>query len=187
MAKLRKKVHSTDFKLISHFKQLVIEDKMSIEIIPYLIAHKKACLEAAQSNFPKFFAEEELIYFDKFLDDYVTKASTDTDTYYFSLLLDNEVVGCGGLGPGYKQPENITLIWGLVHQAYHGKKLGRALLEHRLAVMQTLFPQRNLHLDTSQYTYTFFEQYGFKTTLITPNGYGPDLYRYDMVLDRPIK
>jgi [ribosomal protein S18]-alanine N-acetyltransferase len=44
-----------------------------------------------------------------------------------------------------------------------------------------------IHLDTSQHTYRFFEKSGFSVKKISKNGYGEGLDKYDMILKRDSK
>ena len=41
-----------------------------------------------------------------------------------------------------------------------------------------------IHLDTSQHTYRFFEKFGFSVNQISKNGYGEGLDKYDMTLNK---
>jgi ribosomal-protein-alanine N-acetyltransferase len=52
-----------------------------------------------------------------------------------------------------------------------------------LAEIKIQFPDWKVILDTTQFSYTFFEKYGFKTMKITKNSYGEGMHRYDMILE----
>ena len=57
------------------------------------------------------------------------------------------------------------------------------LLEFRIQKIQSLSPQAQIKLDTSQYSYLFFDKMGFKLTAITRDFYGKGLDRYDMTFE----
>ena len=56
------------------------------------------------------------------------------------------------------------------------------LLKYRLNHIKNNYPDTEIHLDTSQHTYRFFEKFGFNVKQISKNGYGVGLDRYDMFL-----
>jgi signal transduction histidine kinase/predicted GNAT family N-acyltransferase len=99
---------------------------------------------------------------------------------YFVIEVMNEVVGCGG----YTKVNNdeITLTWGMISQSMHGKGIGKTLLQYRLGIVKSLFPNASVILDTTQLSYVFFERLGFKITGIIKDFYGQGLDRYDMKL-----
>ena len=135
-------------------------------------------MEAFRSNVPKFFTNEEICMYENFLErigkEYLPKGA------YYVLEYDGKIVGAGGYGP-QRVGDKLTLIWGLVHNAYHKKGLGKALLAHRVAAFQKEHPQDTLWLDTTQYSYPFFEKYGFVVTEFTEDYYEKGMHRYDMV------
>jgi len=55
----------------------------------------------------------------------------------------------------------------------------------RLEHLRTHHPQiKAVQLDTSQHSEGFLARFGFQTTRVTPDGYGPGLDRCDMTLPR---
>lgn len=149
----------------------------------YEAADHPACTEAFRTNVPKYFTLEEVNEFERFLSKLDDPEASDNPIYYV-LELDNRIIGCGGFGEkeGIDGIPSITFVWGMVHKDYHKKGFGEQLLRFRLAEIPLHFPNRKVILDTTQFSYTFFEKYGFKTLKITENSYGEGMHRYDMVL-----
>lgn len=150
----------------------------------YEIADHSACMEMFLTNVPKYFTKEEVDEFDRFLAKLGDPEALDNPIYYV-MQLDDKLIGCGGFGEknGIDGIAAITFVWGMVDNSYHKKGFGEELLRFRLAEIKIQFPDWKVILDTTQFSYTFFEKYGFKTLKITENSYGEGMHRYDMVLE----
>lgn len=150
----------------------------------YEASDRNACMEIFLTNVPKYFTLEEVDEFDRFLAKLGDPEASDNPLYYV-MELDNRVIGCGGFGEkdGIDGIPSITFVWGMVDNSYHKKGFGEELLRFRLAEIKVQFPNWKVILDTTQFSYTFFEKYGFKTLKITENSYGEGMHRYDMVLE----
>jgi ribosomal-protein-alanine N-acetyltransferase len=143
---------------------------------------KKACIELFKGNMPKYFATSELPEFEQWLDALETKKLRQNDLgveQYFVAEVKGELVGCGGFA---KIGNEITLTWGMVLYAMHGIGIGKELLQYRLDRIRSSFPSASVILDTTQFSYGFFEHLGFKVTRIIKDFYGQGLDRYDMNL-----
>lgn len=138
-------------------------------------------MDAFKTNVPKYFMEEEINDFDQFLAKLENPEETDKPPYYV-MELDGKIIGCGGFGEK-EGTDAITFIWGMVHNDYHKKGYGEHLLVFRLAEIKKQFPDKQVVLDTTQFSFPFFEKYGFRTVKITENFYGEGMHRYDMVLE----
>jgi ribosomal protein S18 acetylase RimI-like enzyme len=55
------------------------------------------------------------------------------------------------------------------------------MTEYRLKKIKKEFPTTNITLNTSQYTFKFYEKFGFSVTKIIKDGYYHGLDKYDMV------
>lgn len=77
-----------------------------------------------------------------------------------------------------------TMAWGMIHRDFHKQRGGQQLLEFCLDEITKDHPNHNISLGTSQYTFPFFEQFGFKVTQITPDGYAKGIDKYDMLLKK---
>jgi predicted GNAT family N-acyltransferase len=147
----------------------------------YNPSDRNACMMAFRSNVPKYFTLEEINDFEHFLNQLENPEESDK-TLYYVLELENRIIGCGGFSLKEKV-DAVTFSWGMVHQAYHKKGLGEELLRFRIREIKTRFPGKQIILDTTQFSYTFFERYGFKTVKVTDNFYATGMHRYDMVLE----
>lgn len=151
---------------------------MSLHIREYSAADMAACLEAFDTNIPKYFSEEERREFETFL--------KLPSCVYLVLEDGGRVVGCGGYYLGKYSTQSggeAGLCWGLVRRELHGTGLGKRLLLERLVRVARHPEAAFIRLDTSQHTFGFFERLGFVTEHITPNGYWEGLDRYDMRLE----
>tara|TARA_B100001758_G_C17789771_1_gene294118 strand:- start:19 stop:465 length:447 start_codon:yes stop_codon:yes gene_type:complete len=148
-----------------------------MRIEPYDSKYFENCTEIIQSNTPKYIHQSEHSdYRDYLLRD---------DKTYFVLFNDLNLVACGGYGLNKSQTK-AGLSWGLVHRMYHDLGYGSYLLKYRLNQIKNNYPDTEIILDTSQYTYKFFEKFGFKVKTISKNAYGEGLDKYDMTLIRAL-
>jgi len=148
-----------------------------LEIKPYALCDKEGCINAFKTNVPKYFTLDEIKRFEEWLD-YLRNAHSD-DHYY--VLKDNGlIIGCGGFSYR-KQTNETTMTWGLIINTAHKKGYGRKLLEHRLGQISLLYPTSTILLDTTQFSFAFFEKYGFKVVKITKDHYALGINRYDMI------
>jgi predicted GNAT family N-acyltransferase len=159
---------------------------MSITIRAYNKKDKNNCMAAFKSNVPTYFAVEEMKDFENFLDsiEFLDTINNNNKLYFFVIDYKQSVIGCGGFGDK-DNAKIISLAWGLVHNDFHKKGYGKKLLLYRLEQIKLLYPKFPVVIDTSQYSYTFFEKYGFQTTKITKDYYSIGLHRYDMTLKAP--
>ena len=146
-----------------------------MRIEPYKSKYYDNCIEIIQSNTPKYiFPNEHLDY-----KNYLLKK----DKTYFVVFNDYDLVACGGYGINKSQTK-AGLSWGLVHSAHHNLGYGSYLLKYRLNEIRNNYLDIQIHLDTSQHTYRFFEKFGFSVNQISKNGYGEGLDKYDMTLNK---
>lgn len=148
------------------------------QITDYTAIWKAACMEAFASNVTDYFTTAEIAQFEDWLD----KMSEERKYWHYYVVLSEDVlIGCGGFV--YEETLNrVTFAWGLVHRKFHKQGMGKLLLKYRLDKIRTLYPDADIILDTTQFSYTFFAQYGFVTVKYTENGYTTGMHRYDMVL-----
>ncbi len=155
---------------------------MIAQIREFETIDKEACLEAFQSNIPLFFTKDETVDFTRFLDTFQNKPLSNK-TYFYVVVLGHEIIGCGGFGD--KDNKGIiSLAWGLIHKDYHKKSYGEMLLKYRLYHINRLYPSKPVYIDTTQFTYGFFEKYGFEVTKITNDFYMDGMHRFDMIFNK---
>lgn len=145
-----------------------------MRIREYTPADREGCLAIFDSNVPEFFVPAERADFTEFID-------TLPGPYFVVEDETGALVGCAGyaLEPGTTRAD---LCWGMVLRQRHGTGLGRLLLHERLARIRADARVDVVALDTSQHTRSFYEQVGFVTERVTPDGYAPGLDRWDMRL-----
>tara|TARA_B100000003_G_C10888356_1_gene354141 strand:- start:537 stop:1010 length:474 start_codon:yes stop_codon:yes gene_type:complete len=156
---------------------MVIE-LLPMRIKPYKQKYFDNCVDIIESNTPKYILPIEHLAFKNYL---LKKNKT-----YFVLFNGFNLVACGGYGINDSQTK-ADLSWGLVHRKNHSQGIGSYLLRFRIENIKKKYPSVNIHLDTSQHTYKFFERFGFKVRKISKDGYGEGLDMYDMILDEVSK
>lgn len=143
---------------------------------------REACLHIFSSNCPLYFDKSEYKDFEVWLNAQDTKSlaygNTKVEKYYV-IEKEDKIVGCGGY---YIVSDSLkaSTAWGMIHCDYHKQGLGKQLFEFRLEEIKKTFPNHQILLATSQHTFGFFEQFGFKVTKIIPEGFGKEIDRYDM-------
>ncbi len=154
----------------------------------YTHSDKNACMEVFKTNVPKYFTTEEINDFEQFLTK-LENPEEANDVPYYVMELNGKLIGCGGFAEkeGIDGTASITFAWGMVDRAYHKKGFGEQLLQFRLREIPLHFPNKQVILDTTQFSYTFFEKYGFKTVKITADFYAEGMHRYDMLLEEGSK
>lgn len=149
----------------------------------YLKSDRLACLEIFDKNCPIYFSDDEREGLELWLDGQdsgtITYETSMADFFYV-VLLDFEVIGCGGFYISKNDPV-ARITWGMIHPDFHGQGYGRKLLEFGIRQVEYLFPNHSIELDTSQHTFPFFEKLEFVTKRITEHAYKHGLHRYDMV------
>jgi predicted GNAT family N-acyltransferase len=135
--------------------------------------YKAECLLVFKSNMPKYFLQEELNDFDKWLDEETSNGR------YFVCLQENQVVACGGYFYDDDR-QKAGLSWGMVNETLHGTGIGTQLTKFRIQEMKATFPEATYMIDTSQHTAPFYEKMGFVNKEITPNGFGEGMHKHYM-------
>jgi N-acetylglutamate synthase-like GNAT family acetyltransferase len=156
-----------------------------MNIRTYTAADREACIAIFESNTPKYFDPAELEYLKNWLtgkDEARNSYKENKAEHFYVLENDEGVVACGGFYIPEKE-QHANMVWGMVRNNLHKNGLGKLLFEYRIRQVQELYPGNGVILDTSQYTYPFFEKMGFKVTGVQKDSYGPGLDRYDMVLE----
>lgn len=133
------------------------------------------CLGIFDSNVPRYFAPDERDEFADFL------AGLHPKTGRHLVLTDGDrIVACGGLS--FEEPPRAALAWGMVDAALQGRGLGWQLTAARLDLARAMPELSEVTLATSQHTAGFYARFGFVTTRVVCDGFGPGLHRCDMRL-----
>ena len=144
-----------------------------MDVRPYLLTDRDACLAVFDSNAPEFFLAHERTEFESFLD--------NPDGPYFVMDHDGLIAGCGGYVIG-DEPGQARMAWGMVLREWQQKGLGRLLLMYRLRQITKAGGVKFVGLDTTQRSAPFFLSQGFKMANVAANGYGPGLDRIEMTM-----
>ncbi|MCA1750639.1 MAG: GNAT family N-acetyltransferase [Cryomorphaceae bacterium] len=145
----------------------------SIEIRDYSPADKEALINLLRLNTPEYFAAAEEADFRHYLD-------FERELYY-TLLLDGEIAGCGGLN--FEDGGTTGIIsWDIIHPAHQGKVLGARLVQHRLKKLKSIEGVQKVVVRTSQLTHKFYQKQGFRLIEIVKDHWaeGFDMYRMEL-------
>ena len=143
---------------------------------PYRPSDMKTCLDIFDGNTPKFFSPAERAEFEQFLTKYAVAWE------YQVIERNGRLVACGGHAID-SDAKSVNFCWGMVASNFHGTGLGKMLTLARLKAASALHGIATVRLDTSQHTEGFYAQFGFLPERVIPEGYGPGLDQWEMVLD----
>lgn len=141
---------------------------MQLTFRPYAPGDADACLALFDSNVPAYFDASERAGFAGFL-------AAPTCPYLVGTAPDGALLACGGWFREPDEPALGGLAWGIVHGAWHGRGLGRQLLEVRMAALREMPGLDALVIRTSQHTERFYERAGFRATQRIPDGHAPGI------------
>ena len=128
---------------------------------------------------PEYFAKDELSDFQKYLKN-ISKIKDGWNDSFFILNRDKKIVGCAGIGIN-KSKKIASLSWGMVDINYHRNGFGTLLTNYRLNLLKSVNLNLEISLDTSQYSYLFYEKFGFKIVDIEHDGYEKGMHKYYMI------
>lgn len=149
-------------------------DIATVTVEPFGNRHHEACLAIFESNVPRYFRPHERQEFESFL-------ASLPGPYLVLVSPTGTALACGGYA--VDDTGAADLCWGMVRREEHGRGLGRALTQMRIAELTKDDRVRSIALQTSQHTSEFYERLGFLTMRIVENGYAPGLDRHDMMLE----
>ena len=125
---------------------------METTIREYQPTDKNAVIDLIRRNTPAYFAPEEETDFSNYLD--------NERELYFVLLLNKEIVGCGGIN--FTEDKTCGKIsWDIIHPQHQGKSLGALLLKYRIEKLKSIEGIQKITVRTSQLVYKFYEKQGF--------------------------
>ncbi|MDH6252411.1 putative GNAT family N-acyltransferase [Chryseobacterium sp. H1D6B] len=145
-----------------------------MQITKYRSAYRENCIQIFKSNLPTIFANEELQQFEEFLDQMAD--------HYYVVKISDRLVGCGGIFFDDKKNE-AGLSWGMVDANYHGQGIGKLLTQFRLELLEKLYADKMIKIETSQHTAKFYQKNGFKIVDIIADGFSGGLDKYTMKID----
>lgn len=138
-----------------------------MDLRPYRVEDRSACLEVFDTNIPDFFAPAEKGVYETYLDG----ISTHTDQYFVAEH-DGRIVGAGGR-------DGVRIRWVMVHRGVQRMGVGR------LVVMKLLRDiGREGHevstLATGALVYPFYEKLGYRIVEVIKDGFVPGYDRVEM-------
>jgi GNAT superfamily N-acetyltransferase len=144
---------------------------LNVKFRQYTQHDKKSCLGIFDSNCPEYFALNERLEYEEFLDK-VPKG-------YQVCLIDDIISGAYGL---FKKSDNQSrLNWILLGPNTQGTGLGSIFVDKAIQSAKD-FETSTIHIATSQEAYKFFQKKGAVIILETKNGWGPDMDKIEMEL-----
>jgi ribosomal-protein-alanine N-acetyltransferase len=146
--------------------------KSALTIRPYEDSDESAVLALFDQLSPAFFAPPERV-------DLAYYLSNEREWYYV-LIQDDTLIAAGGINFNDNQKTGI-ISWDLVCPSFHGIGIGSALLQHRIHILQALPSIQKIRVRTSQFTFPFYEKFGFKTLEIRYNYWAKNYHLYDMI------
>jgi ribosomal protein S18 acetylase RimI-like enzyme len=144
----------------------------------YQPTDRDACLQAFDSNVPKFFDAAERADFEDYLDGLPDRQQ---GRYFVSIDAAGVVQGSAGYALN-EQGDSADFCWAMVQREQQRNGHGRLLLEARLAAIRAEGHVREVRLSTSQHAAGFYQRFGFVTVKLVPGGFAPGIDRCDMVL-----
>ena len=133
-------------------------------------------LELFRLNTPKYFSaseEDDLIYY----------LSNEIE-HYFVLLVDNDILGCGGFNLS-EDKQTGKISWDIFHPKSQGKGLGTALTNYRIERMKEIKSIERISVRTSQLVYPFYTKFDLELKEVVKDYWadGFDLYRLEADVD----
>ncbi|MFD2247402.1 GNAT family N-acetyltransferase [Pontibacter ruber] len=130
-----------------------------------------------QLNIPQYFAESEV-------NDYIEYLDQHADNY-FVVEEDGNIIGAGGYNLGFDEGKTARISWDIVHPAFQGKGIGKALTLHRIEHINKNPAIDRIVVRTTQLVYKFYQKLGFELEKTEKDYWakGFDLYQMSMFLD----
>ena len=144
-----------------------------LRVREYAPRDKYLCQKVLTSNYGDFFSRDILRY----LADYLAQEKC----YYLVIEHGKQVIACGGIELHGGQNHN-TLVFGLVHRAYHRNRIGTLLLMLRLALIDDEHESALVTLETNAVAAGFYERFGFRSTGVRRDEYGFERHALDYAL-----
>ena len=147
----------------------------NIVIREYEPSDKDSAMQCFRSNVPKFFSASDEAWFESALD--------EPDGPSFVMVHDQEgVIGFGGYEVSTTY-NSAVLVFGQIHANWHGKGLGKQLLEYRIEHLKAnAQPTRYLVVDTILKVAPFFVKHGFEIVAHWKEGFRDGADRIDLRL-----
>jgi len=137
----------------------------------YTPTDKAFLLEILQLNIPQYFAESELHDLENYLEHEIEQ--------YFVAEIENEIVGAGGINFDWAN-QTGKISWDFINPKFQKMGIGKALLDHRIYILQTTEGIKHITVRTSQLAYQFYEKNGFQLQNIIKDYWAKGFDLYEM-------
>lgn len=168
---MRSKAHGSPLPNLIKEPHKFKTDAVSVIFKDYEARDKTACLSLFDENCPEFFAPNERVDFEKFLD-------SSPDGYQLCLS-NNKIVGVFGVMP--ERNNACSIVWIMLGTNAQGKGVGTKIMQRALDRAEMLNAKK-IYIATSHVAYKFFEKFGATIIKETKNGWGPNMHRIDMLM-----
>lgn len=139
----------------------------------YCTADEHHCLAIFDENCPKYFAKNER-------EDYVSFLKSKPKGYQVCLRNDVIVGAFGLLAHGENNNVSHAINWILISPSVQGGGVGKHMMQEamRVAIEQKI---DSISIAASHLSAPFFVKFGAQVIKETPNGWGKDMHRVDMM------
>ena len=137
----------------------------------YSPADRTACLDLFDANCPEFFAPNERVDYEGFLD--------EAPSTYWVCVRGREILAAFGF---VRHRERGRIQWIMVGREARGLGLGGRMMR-RIQAEAGASGVRIIDIAASQKSASFFARYGAEPRQSIPEGWGPGLDRIDMELE----
>ncbi|CAL2102700.1 N-acetylglutamate synthase-like GNAT family acetyltransferase [Tenacibaculum sp. 190130A14a] len=138
---------------------------------------KESLLKLLDLNTPQYFDSSEK-------EDFIDYLENQTEDY-FVVIEQNQIIGCGGINYFNNQKE-ARISWDMIHPEFHGKGVGKKLMNHRLHVINNHKNIDHIVVRTSQFVHLFYEKMGFKLQRIEKDFWAKGIDMYFMTKENSI-
>jgi len=149
--------------------------KTNFIIRKYQQDDRETLLDLLRLNTPQYFDPTEEPDFSEYL------ASRKEE--YYIIESSGRILGSGGIN-FFPESGLARISWDMVHPEFHGKGIGKMLVEHRIERIRQHPGMREAVVRTSQYAWRFYEKCGFTLVTVQKDFWakGIDLYQMKMML-----
>lgn len=143
----------------------------------FTLKDKESLLELFDVNTPKYFDASEK-------EDFIEYLHHLTEDYFVFLEKDT-IVGCGGINY-LKDKREARISWDMIHPEFHGKGIGKKLMNHRLNKISNNKDVDLVVVRTSQFAHLFYEKMGFTLQFIKKDFWAKGIDMYFMTKENNI-
>lgn len=120
-------------------------------------------------NTPQYFCPPEQDDLEKFLKEEIEQ--------HYVAEENGQIIAIGGY---VVKSDTGILAWYIVHPNWHGKSVGRQIVQKSLDEIRQIPGINKIVVRTSQLVYKFYEKFGFKLLSTTDNYWGEGMHLYHM-------